>query len=88
MMKKLILAAVLAAAFGSPAFAQSYTPEFGTANVVSDVSSQQGTSAYAQARPAIDRAPRMSHQGGIFDGAPAGVDPYAYHQHLMATEGD
>ena len=87
-MKKLILAAALAAALGAPAFAQSYNPELGTANIAPVVSSQQATSAYAQARPAIDRAPRMSHQGGIFDGAPAGVDPYAYHQKLMATEGN
>ncbi len=87
-MKKLILAAALAAALGAPAFAQSYNPELGTANIAPVVSSQQATSAYAQARPAIDRAPRMSHQGGIFDGAPAGVDPYAYHQNLMATEGN
>lgn len=88
MMKKLILAAALASVLGPPAFAQSYTPEFGTANIEPVVSGQEGTSAFAQARPTMDRAPRMSHQGGIFDGAPVGVDPYAYHQHLMATEGD
>jgi hypothetical protein len=34
MNKKLIIGAALAAALASPAFAQSYTPDYGTGNVI------------------------------------------------------
>lgn len=52
-MKKLILAAAVATLFGSSAFAQSYNPEFGTANIapVYTPSNQGGYGAYAQAAP-------------------------------------
>ena len=89
---KLLSAAVgLAALIATPALAQSYAPEYGTGNVIPNATSQStATSAFAQANP-IARSPsrariRVQPQGGVFDGAPAGVDPYQYHNNLMATE--
>ena len=50
-MKKLLLSAAFAAVIATPAFAQSFTPEFGTANVNPPVASEQfqnrATSSYA-----------------------------------------
>jgi opacity protein-like surface antigen len=60
-MKKVIIGVVIAAALGAPALAQSYTPEFGTANINPPVASVQGqqdpNSAYAQA-PKTERGMR------------------------------
>jgi hypothetical protein len=89
---KLLSAAVgLAALIATPAFAQSYAPEYGTGNIVPNATSQATTSsALAQAdpiaRPSSRDRIRVQHQGGVFDGAPAGVDPYQYHDDLMAKE--
>jgi hypothetical protein len=89
---RLLSAAVgLAALIATPALAQSYAPEYGTGNLVPNATSQStATSAFAQAdsiaRPSTRARIRDQHQGGIFDGAPAGVDPYQYHDDLMATE--
>jgi len=87
---RLLLAAVgVTALIATPAFAQSYAPEYGTGNIVSHVNSQNAASAFAQAdpaRPSPRSRIRIQHQGGIFDGAPTGVDPYQYHDNLMAKE--
>ena len=84
---ELLSAAVgLAALIATPAFAQS-----GTGNVIPNAISQSSaTSAFAKANPIArsssrDRI-RVQHQRGIFDGVPAGVDPYQYHNDLMAKE--
>ena len=88
---KLLSAAVgLAVLIATPAFAQSYAPEYGTGNIVHATSQATTSSALAQADPIARRSSRdrirVQHQGGIFDGAPAGVDPYQYHDDLMAKE--
>jgi hypothetical protein len=89
---KLLSAAVGIAAFiATPAFAQSYTPEFGTANIVPNAISQDtATSAFAQVDP-IARPFTQTRNGartnvGILEGVPAGTDPYAYHDALAASE--
>jgi opacity protein-like surface antigen len=52
-MKRLVIGAVIAAALGAPALAQSYNPDFGTGNINPPVASLQGqqdpNNAYAQA---------------------------------------
>jgi hypothetical protein len=89
--KILSVAVGLAALIATPVLAQSYAPEYGTGNVIPNATSQStATSVFAQANPIArpssrDRI-RVQHQGGIFDGAPAGVDPYRYHNDLMAKE--
>jgi len=89
---KLLSAAVgLAVLIATPAFAQSYAPEYGTGNIIPNATSQStATSAFAQADPIAGPSKRArirdQRQGGIFDGAPAGVDPYQYHDDLMAKE--
>ena len=87
---KLLSAAVGIAAFiATPAFAQSYTPEFGTANIVPNAISQDtATSAFAQVDP-IARPFTQARNGArtnILEGVPAGTDPYAYHDALAASE--
>lgn len=44
-MKKLLLSAAFAAALATPAFAQSYTPDFGTGNINPPVASLQSNEA-------------------------------------------
>jgi hypothetical protein len=89
---KLLSAAVgLAALIATPALAQSYAPEYGTGNIIPNATNQSSANAaFAQADPIVrpssrDRI-RDQRQRGIFDGSPAGVDPYRYHDDLMATE--
>jgi hypothetical protein len=49
-MKKLLISAAFAAMIASPALAQSYTPEFGGANVVNTSQSERtGGDSYARA---------------------------------------
>ena len=89
MKKTLILAAALATLVGAPAFAQSYDPELGTANTapVWNSNAQEGTSAFAQALPGVDPSPARSVRAtGIFENLPAGVNPYAYHENLEASQ--
>jgi hypothetical protein len=89
---KLLSAAIgLAALIATPALAQSYAPEFDTGNIIPNATNQSSaTSAFAQAdpiaRPSSRDRIRVQHQGGVIDGAPAGVDPYQYHDDLMAKE--
>ena len=89
---KLLSATVgLAGLIATPAFAQSYAPEYGTGNIIPNAINQtSATSAFAQADSIVGPSTRArirdQRQGGIFDGAPAGVDPYRYHDDLMATE--
>jgi hypothetical protein len=89
-MKKLLTTVALLIAIGTPAFAQSYTPEFGTANISPVVTSQDATSAFAQAVPTTDPSAqaqiRGQHNAGILEGVPAGVNAYAYHEGLAASE--
>jgi hypothetical protein len=91
-MKKLLTTIVLLTVIGTPAFAQSYIPGLGTANIAPVVTSQDATSAFAQAAPTQGRTSQArneaQHNVGIFDGVPADVDPYAYHENLMANEAD
>lgn len=47
-MKKLLITVAFLSITTAPALAQSYTPEFGTANAGLTVPSQYGESAYAQ----------------------------------------
>jgi hypothetical protein len=88
--KKLLITIALLTMIGTPAFAQSYSPEFGTANITSDVTSQDATSAFAQAVPTKGRTSQARNETqrnvGVLDGVPAGVDPYLYHENLMANE--
>jgi len=89
MKKTVILTATLAGLLGAPAFAQSYDPELGTANTapVWNNNTQEGTSALAQALLGLDPAPaRTVRATGIFENAPAGVNPYAYHENLEASQ--
>jgi hypothetical protein len=89
-MKKLLTTVALLTVIGTPAFAQSYTPEFGTANIAPVVTNQDATSAFAQAVPIADPSTqaqiRGQHNVGIREGVPAGVDAYAYHEGLAASE--
>jgi hypothetical protein len=89
-MKKLLTTVALLTVIGTPAFAQSYTPEFGTANIAPVVTSQDATSAFAQAVPTTDSSAqaqiRGQHNVGVLEGVPAGIDAYAYHEGLAASE--
>jgi hypothetical protein len=60
-MKKLLLSAAFAAALATPAFAQSFDPDFGTGNVNPPMASEQGFgSAYAYAPREAIRVHRQS----------------------------
>ncbi len=96
-MKKLILAAVLATLAGSAANAQSYSPGYGSGNIVpgpggafayhqSFAADRSARGAYAQAPGAMDL--RTSRIVG-FDGAVEGdADPnIAFQLHREAQEG-
>ena len=89
---KLLSAAVsVAALIATPALAQSYTPEFGAANIVPNATSQDTAAfAFAQvdpiARPFTQARNGAQHKTGILEGVPAGIDPYAYHEGLAASE--
>jgi hypothetical protein len=89
-MKKFLTIMGLLTVIATPAFAQSYTPEFGTANIAPVVTGQDAKSAFAQAAPTTDPSPqariRVQHNVGILEGVPAGVNPYAYHEGLAASE--
>ena len=89
-MKKLLTTVALLTVIGTPAFAQSFTPEFGTANIAPVVTSQDATSAFAQAVPTTDRSTqariRGQHNVGVLEGAPAGENAYIYHEGLAASE--
>lgn len=65
MLKKLVLALGLATLFAAPAFAQSYTPSYGTGNVVN--------------QPLAERSNGVEGFGpNAFAAAPAGSSAYAY----------
>jgi len=88
--KTVILTAVAVTMLGAPALAQSYDPELGTGNVIANVGSQAGTTAFAQAEPSGFSMRRIRSADpraeGIFAGAPAGVNAYAYHEGLAASQ--
>jgi hypothetical protein len=94
-MKKLILAAVLATLAGSTAFAQSYNPSFGTANIAPVYrggsfaygANDSSYGAYAQATGSA--AIRSPHTLKGFDGTIEG-DPdlnIVFQLHREAEEG-
>lgn len=61
-MKKLIVAVALAAAFASPAFAQSYDPDLGSGNIVqfaAPASQSAAQSSFAQVRPGAAAEPTV-----------------------------
>src|SRR5262245_17430653 len=65
-MKKIILAAILAAAIATPALAQSYDPDLGTGNIaqVQAPASQTGAQgAFAQVRPGAPAATVKGQRG-------------------------
>lgn len=62
-MKKILLSAAVAAALATPAFAQSFDPDFGTGNVNPPVASEQGQfggSAFAYAPRESNRVQRQN----------------------------
>ena len=95
-MKKFLTTLALLTVFAAPAFAQSFDPEYGTGNVLPFAYAPQVNGsgndayAYAPAAPTAARSPGarigVQHREGIFAGAPAGVDPYAYHVGLAASQ--
>lgn len=82
-MKKLLLSAAVAAVLATPAFAQSYDPDFGTGNVNPPVASEQGQfggSSYAYAPRTTRsmharRTMRGPHAVYSYDGQYRGWDP-------------
>jgi opacity protein-like surface antigen len=87
-MKKFIIAAALAALFGSPAFAQSFDPDYGTGNVrsfdVGPMASDYGRVAIRHdGRHAFAMVPRG---GSSFvnsnDPAAAGGGSLGYNEHV------
>ncbi len=65
-MKKLIVAVALAAAFASPAFAQSYDPDLGSGNIVqfaAPASQSAAQSSFAQVRPGAAAATHRANRG-------------------------
>jgi hypothetical protein len=67
-MKKMILSAAVAMLFASPAFAQSYSDEYGTGNVINQP-------ALEHSGPAWQGEFQSGYQGGYQGGSQAG--PYA-----------
>lgn len=62
-MKKLLLSAAVAAVLATPAFAQSFDPDFGTGNVIPPVASEQGQfggSSFAYAPRQTSRVHRQN----------------------------
>ena len=93
-MKKSLITLAVLTVFATPVFAQSFDPDNGTGNVLPFAYAPQanGSSndALAQAAPIVVRSQRarngVQHGEGIFDGVPAGVDPYVYHYNLAASQ--
>lgn len=79
-MKKLLLSAAFAAVLATPAFAQSYNPDFGTGNVnppVASLHSNEAGSAFAyEPRTTYRRAVRHPH--AVYDS----YGEYPGHQDL------
>lgn len=62
MMKKLLLSAAVAVTLATPAFAQSFTPEFGTANIYPPAASEQGRFGNEAFAYAPQETPRVQRQ--------------------------
>ncbi|WP_162826892.1 hypothetical protein [Pseudolabrys taiwanensis] len=79
-MKKLLLSAAVAAVLATPAFAQSYSPDFGTGNInppVASLQSNEAGSAFAYAPRVHGRM--MRDPNAVYSyGQYRGSDPSPY----------
>ncbi len=84
-MKKLILAAALAASSAAPAFAQSFDPDFGTGNVIASTSANQQTNTSSTRQSGLNAfaMDSQSHAvAGSSDPASTGGGSEGYNQNL------
>lgn len=84
MLKKILVAATFATLVAAPAFAQSYTAEFGTANIINpDATRQSAENAYAQA----PRGAIVSHSRAVVqNGKVGGQDPDPFVRLMLLRE--